>query len=63
MVDVVGVEHVSIGTDQQRAPGSVQDYAVFVLLVDTMLRVGFKPDEAGKIIGGNYVRIFEAAAG
>jgi membrane dipeptidase len=63
MVDVVGVEHVSIGTDQQTAPGSLQDYAVFAQLVDAMLRAGFKPDEAGKIIGGNYLRIFEAAVG
>jgi membrane dipeptidase len=63
MVDVVGVEHVSIGTDQQTAPGSVQDYAAFAHLVDAMLRAGFKPDEAGRIIGGNYVRIFEAASG
>ena len=63
MVDVVGVEHVSIGTDQQTVPGSVQDYAVFTRLVDAMLRAGFRPDEVGRVIGGNYLRIFEAAAG
>jgi membrane dipeptidase len=63
MVDVVGVDHVSIGTDQQTAPGSLQDYAAFTALVEAMLRAGFKPDEAGKVIGGNYVRIFAASAG
>jgi len=63
MVDVVGVDHVSIGTDQRTAPGSLPDYAVFTTLVGAMLRAGFRPDEAGKVIGGNYVRIFAASAG
>jgi membrane dipeptidase len=61
MVDVVGVDHVSVGTDQQVAPGSVQDYAQWVELVAAMLRGGFSPEEAGKIAGGNYMRIFRAA--
>jgi membrane dipeptidase len=63
MVDVVGVDHVSIGTDQQVAPGSVQDYSQWVHLVSAMLRGGFTPEEAGKIVGGNYMRIFPAAVG
>src|SRR5262249_41848524 len=63
MVEVVGVEHVSIGTDQQVAPGSVQDYAQWVQLVGAMLRGGFTPDDTGKIIGGNYMRIFRASVG
>jgi membrane dipeptidase len=61
MADVVGVDHVSIGTDQQLAPGSVQNYAQWVHLVAAMLRGGFTPEEAGKIAGGNYLRIFQAA--
>jgi len=63
MVDVAGVDHVCIGTDQQVSPGSVQDYAQWVQLVAAMLRGGFSPEEAGKIAGGNYVRIFRAAVG
>jgi len=63
MADVVGVDHVSIGTDQQVRPGSVQDYAQWVQLVAAMLRGGFTPEEAGKIAGGNYVRIFRTAVG
>ena len=61
MADVVGVDHVSIGTDQQVTPGSMQDYAQWVQLVAAMLRGGFTPDDAGKIAGGNYMRIFRAA--
>jgi membrane dipeptidase len=63
MVDVVGIDHVSIGTDQQVAPGSLQDYAQWVQLVAAMLRGGFTPEEAGKIAGGNYMRIFNVAVG
>ena len=63
MVDVVGVDHVSVGTDQQVAPGIVQSYAQWVLLVAAMLRGGFAPEEAGKIAGGNYLRIFRASVG
>ena len=63
MVDVVGVDHVSIGTDQQIARGSVQTYDQWAQLVAAMLRGGFSPDEAGKIAGGNYLRIFRSAVG
>jgi membrane dipeptidase len=63
MVDVVGVDHVCIGTDQQVAPGSLQDYSKWVHLVAAMLRGGFTPKEAGKIAGENYMRIFSAAVG
>jgi len=63
MVDVVGVDHVCVGTDQQVAPGSLQNYSQWVHLVAAMLRGGFSPEEAGKISGGNYMRIFRAAVG
>jgi membrane dipeptidase len=63
MVDVVGVEHVCVGTDQQVTPGSLQDYSQWVHLVAATLRSGFTPEEAGKIAGGNYMRIFRAAVG
>jgi membrane dipeptidase len=63
MVDVVGVDHVSIGTDQHVTPGTVGDYTQWVHLVAAMLCGGFSPEEAGKIAGGNYLRIFRVAVG
>jgi membrane dipeptidase len=63
MTEIVGVDHVSIGTDQHVTPGAVQDYTQWVHLVAAMLRGGFTPEEAGKIAGGNYMRIFRAAVG
>ena len=35
----------------------------WVHLVGAMLRGGFTPDEAGKIAGGNYMRIFRSTVG
>lgn len=63
MADVIGVDHVSIGTDQHVTPGSVQDYTQWVHLVAAMLRGGFTPEETGKIVGGNYMRVFRSAVG
>jgi membrane dipeptidase len=63
MAELVGVDHVSIGTDQHVTPGSMPDYTQWVHLVAAMLRGGFTREEAGKIAGGNYMRIFHAAVG
>lgn len=63
MAEIVGVDHVSIGTDQFDARGCVADYTRWVHLVSAMLRGGFTAEETGKIAGGNYLRIFRAAVG
>lgn len=63
MADIVGVDHVSIGTDQFDARGCVADYTRWVHLVAAMLRGGFSADETAKLAGGNYLRIFRAAVG
>jgi membrane dipeptidase len=63
MAEIVGVDHVSIGTDQFDSRGCVEDYARWVHLVAAMLRGGFTAAEAAKIAGGNYLRIFRAAVG
>jgi membrane dipeptidase len=63
MADIVGVDHVSIGTDQFDARGCVADYTRWVHLVAAMLRGGFSADETAQIAGGNYLRIFRAAVG
>ena len=63
MVDVVGVDHVGVGTDQQTAPGVMQDYAGYGSLADAMLKAGFGAEETAKILGGNFIRVFEKALG
>ena len=63
MAEVVGVDHVCIGTDQFDARGCVEDYKRWVHLIAAMLRRGFTAEETAKIAGGNYLRIFRAAVG
>ena len=46
MAEIVGVDHVSIGTDQHVMPGTVQDYTQWVHLVAAMLRSGVGYPEA-----------------
>jgi membrane dipeptidase len=62
MVDVAGVELVGVGTDQQTAPGTLQDYAAFPRLVDEMLKSGFSAEEVGKMLGGNFLRLWHEAS-
>ena len=96
MADVVGIDHVCIGTDTKltpayRAPDSSgpkpggnpppqgggnnrgrigertngawadQKVGFYYAVVDAMLKTGFTEDEIGKIGGGNFCRIFDAA--
>ena len=63
MVDVVGADHVSIGTDASGNPGLMPEYDHFSRLVEAMLRGGFTRAEVAQIIGGNYLRIFAASVG
>jgi membrane dipeptidase len=63
IADIVGIDHVSIGTDQSANPGLFPEYDQFPRLVDAMLHGGFTPADAAKVIGGNYLRLFAASAG
>jgi len=63
MADVVGVDHVSVGTDASRGQGLFVQYDRFTHLVDAMLRGGFTPADTAKIVGGNYLRTFATSVG
>ena len=68
MVDVIGVDHVGIGTDtdllasrvgqgtNKAWPGLAGGF--FYAVVGEMLLQGFTPDDIGKIGGGNFCRVF-----
>jgi membrane dipeptidase len=68
MVDVIGVDHVGIGTDtdllssrvgqgtNQAWPGLTGGF--FYAVVGEMLLQGFTPDDIGKVGGGNFCRVF-----
>ncbi|MGK4568590.1 dipeptidase [Flavobacterium sp. 3HN19-14] len=73
MVDVIGADHVCIGTDTKLAskggrPGQGtneswkdQNDGFLYVVVEAMLKAGFSENEIAKIGGGNFCRIFEAA--
>ncbi|SFU74152.1 Zn-dependent dipeptidase, dipeptidase homolog [Pustulibacterium marinum] len=76
LVDVMGVDHVAIGTDTKMINPTKGEHrfgnatnscfkgmenGLLESLVTSMLAKGFHHDEILKIIGGNYARIFELA--
>jgi membrane dipeptidase len=65
MVDAVGVDHVGLGTDMRGLVGSsvFPDYDRLPALADALSRAGFSAADVGKILGGNYVRVFAACVG
>lgn len=65
MVDVVGVDHVGLGSDMQGLPwGSCfSSYRQTPDLAGALLAVGFSAEETRKLLGGNYARAFAASAG
>ncbi len=64
MAEVVGVNHVGLGTDHLGLVGAsaLPDYADLSQLA-AALRTKFNAEETAKILGGNYRRVFEASVG
>jgi membrane dipeptidase len=62
MVDVVGVDHVGLGSDMLGllSPAAFANYDQLPDLARALLAEGFHPDEASRILGGNYLRVFRA---
>ncbi|HEX2885817.1 MAG TPA: membrane dipeptidase [Vineibacter terrae] len=65
MVDVVGIDHVGIGSDMLGllSPAVFDSYRQLPDLAAALLAGGFKAEDAAKILGGNYVRVLTATAG
>ncbi len=64
LVDIVGIDHVGIGTDMDANYKPVwDDYADFPLVVMRLLQRGLREDEVAKIIGGNGLRVLKAVTG
>ena len=65
LADAVGVDHVGIGSDQRglTGPSTFNRYTQLPDLVRALLAHGFTAAEIGKIVGGNYSRVFVATLG
>jgi membrane dipeptidase len=64
MAEVVGIDHVGLGTDQLGLVGAsaLPSYADLPQLAGA-LRGKFTAEETAKLLGGNYRRVFEACLG
>jgi membrane dipeptidase len=61
LIDAVGIDHVCLGTDMDANYKPVFDnYANLPLYVAGLLKRGMREDEAAKVIGGNFMRLFAA---
>jgi membrane dipeptidase len=65
MADVVGVEHVGLGTDMFGfiSPPVFRRYEQLPALGSALLAAGFSQAETEQLLGGNYRRVFEVAMG
>lgn len=64
LVDIVGVDHVGLGTDMDANYKPVWDnYADFPLVVMRMMQRGLSDSDIAKIIGGNGLRVLEQVTG
>jgi membrane dipeptidase len=63
MADVVGVEHVGLGSDMLGfiSPPVFTSYEQLPALGSALLGAGFSPSEVALLLGGNYRRVFEAS--
>ena len=68
MVNVMGVEHVGIGSDfdgvrlEERVRG-VEDVSKMPQLVESLALRGFSDADTGRIMGGNLLRLFSEVVG
>lgn len=63
MIDVVGVDHTAIGTDMDATYKPVfTDYRLWHLIPAALFAKGLSEQDIAKVIGGNFLRVFAAAA-
>ena len=66
MIKAVGVDHVGIGTDMDgiSPPSFVSwtDYSEWPSLAAALLAEGHSREDVGKLLGGNFLRVYRASA-
>jgi membrane dipeptidase len=63
IVKLIGVDHVGLGSDFdgiESPPQQLDDVTKFPLITKELLRRGYSKQDVDKILGGNFIRIFEA---
>jgi membrane dipeptidase len=62
-VKLVGPDHVGLGSDFDGAsmPDGMEDVSHLPKITEALLRKGYSPDDIRKILGGNTLRVLDAA--
>lgn len=66
IADLVGVEHLAVGTDINGVPGNMRGYENLNdahVIIETFEDGGFSADEIKLIAGGNFLCVFKQVAG
>lgn len=61
VADLVGVDHVAIGSDFDGTVSAPIDISGMPLITEALLDDGFNAEEIAKIMGGNFLRVLRAA--
>lgn len=59
-VDVIGIDHVALGSDFDGAVEAPFDTSGLVLITEALMNEGFSDGEIEKITGGNVIRVLKA---
>ena len=57
VADLVGVDHVTLGSDWDGTINAFGDASHLVYLTDELVTLGYNQSEIDKIMGGNYLRV------
>ena len=63
MVKLIGVNHVGLGSDfdgVNSLPQQLDDVTAMPLITQQLLNRGYSKKDIRKILGGNFLRVFEA---
>jgi membrane dipeptidase len=66
MADVVGIDHVAIGTDMDGIPfpiATFNDYSEWPSIATALLARGYGPTDVAKVMGRNVARVLGATIG
>ncbi len=62
VMDVVGPDHVGLGSDlygMERAPKGLEDMSKLPAITNRLVQRGYSDEVILKVLGGNYMRVFE----
>ncbi|AKQ45498.1 dipeptidase [Rufibacter radiotolerans] len=63
VVKVAGIDHVGLGSDYDgisSAPTGLEDVSTYPMITKALLERGYKKKDIEKILGGNFIRVWEA---